>query len=309
MSLQPHKNHRYIDLNGKRFGKLTVISFCQNKGRKKWQKRIGAYWKCQCDCGKIIKVRSHSLRTGKTKSCGKACSASLVGKRFGKVVVIKRIGIRYVGKTYRDAFYRCKCDCGNIVTFTRSQLKHHIQVAMCSNCRCPDLTGRKINKLYVIKKSRIRTRGRTYWKCRCDCGKIKNIEGSQLRIKHPVISCGCHRKYIRSGKRSNLWVNGGWAGGKLSKIAQQRLGPKRDRWRRSVLRHDNYTCQCCGFVSKNKKGLAAHHRYSFIDNYKKRFKVSNGITLCKRCHLGFHSRYGFGRNNPWQFAYFKKISL
>ena len=53
-----------IDLVGKRFGKLTVLSPAELNSDKH------LLWRCQCDCGNIINVRSQSLRNGDTRSCG-----------------------------------------------------------------------------------------------------------------------------------------------------------------------------------------------------------------------------------------------
>ena len=47
-----------IDLTGQRYGRLTVICFGSTR------------WKCLCDCGETTWVRSNSLRSGNTKSCG-----------------------------------------------------------------------------------------------------------------------------------------------------------------------------------------------------------------------------------------------
>ena len=54
---------RLIDLTGKRFGRLTVLT---KHGH------AGSYvtWLCVCDCGSEIVVRGTSLRRGITKSCG-----------------------------------------------------------------------------------------------------------------------------------------------------------------------------------------------------------------------------------------------
>jgi hypothetical protein len=54
---------RFIDLTGQKFGRLTVLSLT---GRK--NKRL--QWLCRCDCGKEKIIRSSSLTTGNTKSCG-----------------------------------------------------------------------------------------------------------------------------------------------------------------------------------------------------------------------------------------------
>lgn len=56
------------DLTGKKFGRLTVI---QNAGYyvgKTGHRR--SQYLCRCDCGKEITVRSDSLTTGNTRSCG-----------------------------------------------------------------------------------------------------------------------------------------------------------------------------------------------------------------------------------------------
>jgi hypothetical protein len=57
----------FKDLTGERFGSLIA---------RKYDIRNGvAYWECDCDCGKSKEVKSKSLRSGTTRSCG-----CLVGK-------------------------------------------------------------------------------------------------------------------------------------------------------------------------------------------------------------------------------------
>ncbi len=51
-----------IDLTGKRFGRLIVISREGSIGNH-------AAWRCLCDCGSETIVRGDHLRHGKTKSC------------------------------------------------------------------------------------------------------------------------------------------------------------------------------------------------------------------------------------------------
>lgn len=50
---------KIIDITGKKYGKLTVISYF---GKKKWL--------CKCDCGNECIVLGYSLKIGNTKSCG-----------------------------------------------------------------------------------------------------------------------------------------------------------------------------------------------------------------------------------------------
>ena len=58
-------------------------------------------------------------------------------------------------------------------------------------------------------------------------------------------------------------------------------------WRKSVFERDKYTCQECGAKNGNGKAvyLEAHHIKSFVLFPDLRFKVSNGLTLCRQCHL------------------------
>lgn len=48
---------------GKKFGKLTVISYEGKKGGKH-------YWKCACECGNEVTVCQSNLKNGHTISCG-----------------------------------------------------------------------------------------------------------------------------------------------------------------------------------------------------------------------------------------------
>lgn len=54
-----------IEMTGQRFGRLTVISRGEKRG-----KYTGAFWLCKCDCGTMTTVSGNSLRKGETKSCG-----------------------------------------------------------------------------------------------------------------------------------------------------------------------------------------------------------------------------------------------
>lgn len=55
---------RLIDLTGKRFGKLVVLSHADVNKSKHHR------WNCLCDCGNEKVVEGQHLRSGATKSCG-----------------------------------------------------------------------------------------------------------------------------------------------------------------------------------------------------------------------------------------------
>lgn len=59
---------RLIDLTGKTFGRLTVVSRSVSHVTPNGSKQT--LWVCSCLCGKVTPVRSAALRNGSAKSCG-----------------------------------------------------------------------------------------------------------------------------------------------------------------------------------------------------------------------------------------------
>lgn len=55
-------------------------------------------------------------------------------------------------------------------------------------------------------------------------------------------------------------------------------------WRASVFERDGYKCLKCGA----KKDIQAHHIKPWKKNKELRYVVSNGETLCRKCHLEAH---------------------
>ena len=86
---------------------------------------------------------------------------------------------------------------------------------------------------------------------------------------------------------------GGWKGGLTSINRCLRRSSAFIRWRKSVFKRDNFTCQNlnCPFCN-NKRGVTIHpHHIKEFSKYPKlRFKIDNGITYCDKFHLksGIH---------------------
>jgi hypothetical protein len=55
---------RYIDIKGKRFGRLLAIAPTNNRTQNG-----GVIWECRCDCGRTKEVSAASLMKGETKTC------------------------------------------------------------------------------------------------------------------------------------------------------------------------------------------------------------------------------------------------
>ena len=65
---------QYLDITGKRFGRLTVMKYLYKKGREN-------YWECMCDCGNKTVVSSSALLSGNTLSCKCQRKENLVKSR------------------------------------------------------------------------------------------------------------------------------------------------------------------------------------------------------------------------------------
>lgn len=74
-------------------------------------------------------------------------------------------------------------------------------------------------------------------------------------------------------------------------------------WRNRVFKRDDYTCLICGCKGGD---LNAHHLNSWNKYKEERFKVNNGVTLCKECHAAFHKIYGRGNNTKEQLTEFQQ---
>lgn len=119
-----------IDLTGKTFNYLTVLERSENNNHK------AVYWKCKCVCGKIIDVAGADLTRGTTKSCGcmkkilcrEARTKNMIGKRFGKLLVLE-----VAGQDSDLSFnYLCQCDCGNTKIINGVNLRKGIT----TSCGC-----------------------------------------------------------------------------------------------------------------------------------------------------------------------------
>lgn len=98
----------------------------------------------------------------------------------------------------------------------------------------------------------------------------------------------CSRKCMgesRKGPGNNQWTGG-----------SERRSPyayKYRIWRNAVLHRDRFTCQSCG----SKENLHGHHIKSWAKYPNFRFDISNGLTLCERCHYSAHSKNFLSKPN------------
>lgn len=132
----------------------------------------------------------------------------------------------------------------------------------------------------------------------CDCcGKPSRMlyQGYTKHLHNGFIYCrDCALKIFNSGENHPLWNPNLTEKERM----EGRHYPEYTNFIKLVMDRDNYTCQCCG---QEHGDIEVHHLDSYDWCVEKRNDVTNGITLCNKCHKSFHSYYGYGNNTKQQF--------
>lgn len=208
----------------------------------------------------------------------------LTGNRFGKLVVLERFANYKKDQTY----YRCKCDCGNEVITNSSRLRNGKK----TSCGCEykskrkfeDLTGKKFNKLKVIKLSHSKKRsdGRSvyFWECLCDCGNTTIVQSSHLKTGH-TMSCGCVLEKIRENIKFVNYKNG---------LSQTRLAYTYNNMMNRCYREKDETYKyyggrgikvCNEWLRTNKDGFTNFCDWALKNGYEEKHSANgrNELTL------------------------------
>jgi hypothetical protein len=118
----------------------------------------------------------------------------ITGKIYGRLTVLSRSGTNSNGR----ALWQCKCQCGKTVDINGRNLRSGVTkscgcIKTESNANPKELVGHVFGRLTVLNMSHIGKGGNSIWKCRCECGKTRNVWRSSLKSGNTV-SCGCFLK-------------------------------------------------------------------------------------------------------------------
>ena len=116
----------------------------------------------------------------------------LTGKTFGNLTVIERDWEYQKKNGYEKPYWKCKCNCGNVVSILGKSLREGKQIS----CGClakkraqqlnfKNITNQRFGKLVALEYL-----GNSKWKCQCDCGSITTVKTAHLISGH-TMSCGC----------------------------------------------------------------------------------------------------------------------
>jgi hypothetical protein len=138
----------------------------------------------------------------------------LVGQTFGRLTVIS-----FAGSEKKRALWLCRCVCGNEVIAIGKYLRKGTK----KSCGClhkgetsvyfKDLTGKQFGRLTVIGLDRIEKYNKSFWKCKCICGKEIVSHGNSLTSGNTVTCGHCFQVDLTGKVFGNLTVLGFERGG------------------------------------------------------------------------------------------------
>jgi hypothetical protein len=118
---------------GDRFNSLIVLN--EELKRIKPSGQPIRIFKLKCDCGNEVISSLNNLKTNHVKSCGclkkqRPCSVFYnTGDKLNMLTIIKEVKQK---QKYKDRYFECKCDCGNIKVIAL----RHLRTSDNKSCGC-----------------------------------------------------------------------------------------------------------------------------------------------------------------------------
>jgi hypothetical protein len=167
----------------------------------------------------------------------------------------------------------CRCECGNLKLIRGYDLISN-RVKSCGCLykeRCIGLNyikeeiGSRYKRWTIIGKGGKNTKGNAMWICKCDCGTIREINGSRLRHGQTT-SCGCYR--TEQNKTRCKEKSPCWKGGKITNTDGYILLHKSDH---PNAKNDGYIAEHVYVMSEHigralTKGETIHHKNGIRDD-------------------------------------------
>ena len=153
----------------------------------------------------------------------------------------------------------------------------------------------KFNRLTVIRRAERDSR-KIYWECKCDCGNIKVVAGSNLK-NGSVKSCGCARKGIRGkdlasqrfGRLVALYSVGTNKHNQVLWHCKCDCGNFSDVVASKLIRGKTKSCGCYVGISTSKRSLIEMQgkrigKWTILyRDYEAQAKSANGKTVYWKC--------------------------
>lgn len=253
---------------------------------------------CTCEyCGKKFYKFKCEIDRGGGKFCSRECSGLSHRKRIN--IICKNCGIEFIrhcGKVNDNGNNFCSSKCHgewmskNLIGCNAIRWNGGGLSKTCVWC----------GKIFIAPLWKENSRNPQY--CSIECVRNHN-ESNRI-----VLTCKyCSKEFIvaphlASQKFCSKLCDSKWRSENLtgsnskswkdsildSERHDRRKYNEYSNWRKLVFSRDLFTCQYCG--DNHGGNLEAHHIIPFSKDKSLRTEISNGITLCKKCHKKEHKR-------------------
>lgn len=119
--------------------------------------------------------------------------------------------------------------------------------------------------------------------------RVRSLKGEREGESFLYCSEKCQNKCVEYNKGANL---------------PPPKNTRSEKWAKQVKERDKYVCQHCGTTKK----LEAHHKVPVGDDPKLAGEISNGITLCDKCHRKVHQNEGLKLHQIQKRSHAKRIA-
>lgn len=252
-------------------------------------------------CGKLLIVKPCRLKTGNAIYCSRECyHISLRKERIERTCLC--CGKKYSTYPSKSSLY-CSRKC-----YVEHAKTHFIESGRTKKIECNCLY---CGKKFSVLKSAIEKWGAGKY-CSRECWGKAQKGTTRISKKVSRICLICGKEFFIKPKT----VKAG--GGKYCSKECRIIGSRGENynientdrksgeyieWRMAVYKRDNYTCKKC----QQKGGkLNAHHIIPFSVDKSLRFDISNGITLCTKCHKKEHLKLSQKKNKQMDIFEIRK---
>ena len=192
------KMPKYIDLTGKKFGRLTVLSKVENL--REWDIQGNVVPKpttflCRCDCGTQKEVNASNLKRGLTRSCGCLAREMKKNNKYAKKEVTKKRRKpngkgRSLMRTDPEIIKKARERSSFAISQKTKEFANSLRGFVFGNLKVIGYGGTKKNHLRLKAKCLL-------------CGTVKSYARYSLESGN-TRSCGCAKKLKCARNRESM---------------------------------------------------------------------------------------------------------
>tara|TARA_R110000868_G_scaffold99024_1_gene272575 strand:+ start:4293 stop:5468 length:1176 start_codon:yes stop_codon:yes gene_type:complete len=261
---------KQVDLLNKVFGKLTVIAKSKSILGGNTIKRYWGTWKCKCECGKIIIVKTINLNNGTVSSCG------CLYKQYGKSLKPGQKINKLTTISYKDGKWFCLCDCGNNTEVLTNSLTNNNT----KSCGCLKSETSSINSSKMILSKRKYephiASARRVWKNYC----YRDINCVDFDTFFKISQQNCYYCNVPPNTTYNYFLTSSSNSSKKAKLEGAFIYNEIGRLDSSKPYTIDNIVSCCSVCNKSKNNRSLEVFLLWINNLQPHKENSINIINC-----------------------------